>query len=103
MGTGMVVLGNFRDKSELRRSKRKALRYTANILTNKDGSTCPCTISDISETGARLLLYDDCELPDTFVLLLTSNGKAQRFCNLVWRDGKTIGVKVLRVTDQAGV
>ena len=52
-----------------------------------------CAIADISESGARLALEHDGELPDTFVLLLTASGGPRRHCRVVWRDGLTVGVK----------
>jgi PilZ domain-containing protein len=54
-----------------------------------DKTTPPiaCSISDISESGARLAL------PETFMLLLTANGGARRHCRVVWREGLMIGVE----------
>jgi len=85
--------GNNRYRRELRKKPRRAFHYSAKILT--DGSSPPrkCIISDVSHTGARLVLEADGELPDRFVLLLTRNGGARRRCRLVWRTGLTVGVQ----------
>lgn len=48
---------------------------------------------DVSQTGARLVLETNDELPDRFLLLLTRNGGARRSCRVVWRTGVTVGVK----------
>jgi hypothetical protein len=89
----MVVVGNFRNRAELRKKPRRHFHYNAKILKDKDSPPFACSISDISDSGARLALENDVELPDTFVLLLTPNGDARRHCRVIWRDGLTLGVK----------
>jgi hypothetical protein len=89
----MVVIGNYRTRAELRRKPRRQFHYNASVLTDDKTPPHPCAIADISETGARLVLQSECELPDRFVLLLTRNGVAKRFCRVVWRDGASIGVE----------
>jgi hypothetical protein len=96
----MVVRGNLGDRVELRRKRRQPLRYTASILIDERGSTRSCSIFDISHTGARLLIDDEGELPDKFILLLNRNGEARRICRLVWRDGKSVGVAFQRLSDE---
>jgi methyl-accepting chemotaxis protein len=76
---------------ELRKKPRRAFHYRACIVT-ADKKALLCSIADISETGARIILTQDCELPDQFVLLLSRGGQARRKCRLVWRDGLAIGV-----------
>jgi len=89
----MVVIGNYRNRAELRKKPRRQFHYDAKILKGKETPPLACWISDISETGARLNLASDVELPDTFLLLLTANGGARRHCRIVWRDGLVVGVK----------
>ena len=89
----MVVVGNYRNRAELRKKPRRQFHYTARILTDKDTPPIACSIADISESGARLALERDEELPETFILLLTANGGARRHCRVIWRDGLTIGVE----------
>jgi hypothetical protein len=88
----MVDLGSFRDRVELRRKRRRELRYLAHILIDEHGVRS-CAISDISDSGARLIVDEEGELPDKFILLLNKSGGARRVCRLVWRDGKTVGVE----------
>jgi hypothetical protein len=89
----MVVVGNFRNRAELRRKPRRQFHYSASVLL--DGTSLPvaCAISDISETGARIVLEAERELPERFILLLTSSGEARRHCRLVWRNGLAAGVE----------
>ncbi len=92
----MVVLGNFRAANELRKKPLRQFLYRAKILTSEKGPPRSCSISDISQSGARLVLEKDAELPPRFLLLLTSQGGARRICRLVWRTGLTIGVEFRR-------
>ena len=89
----MVVVGNYRARSELRNKPRRQFHYSARIFTNGSGPLHECSISDISETGARIVLKSDHELPERFTLLLTESGGARRRCRVVWRSGLTIGVE----------
>src|SRR5580698_2372520 len=50
----MVVVGNFRNRAELRKKPRRQFHYNAGILIQGEKSPYPCAIADISETGARL-------------------------------------------------
>jgi len=89
----MVVVGNFRNRAELRRKPRRNFHYNASILIDATSAPCPCAIADISATGARIVLEAECELPERFILLLTPSGEARRHCRLVWRNGLAVGVE----------
>ena len=88
----MVVVGNFRNHAELRRKPRRNFHYNASVLLDGTSPPRPCAISDISETGARIMLEAECELPERFILLLTRSGEARRHCRLIWRNGLSAGV-----------
>jgi hypothetical protein len=89
----MVVVGNFRNRAELRKKPRRAFHYNARILTGGEAPAVVCSIADISEIGARLALERETEIPDEFVLLLTPKGTPRRNCRVVWRDGLALGVE----------
>lgn len=89
----MVVVGNLRNRAEKRKRPRRQFHYTARIIAGKNTPPVACSISDISEAGARLVLEHDCELPEKFVLLSTPNGQAHRQCRVIWRTGPNIGVE----------
>jgi PilZ domain len=89
----MVVVGNYRNRAELRKKPRRQFHYTARIFIDKDSPPIACSISDISHSGARIALERADKLPDTFVLLLTANGGARRRCRVIWRDGTNVGVQ----------
>lgn len=82
-----------RTGTELRKNPRRQFHYQARILTSETGTPSACAIADISESGARIVLAGDEELPRNFLLLLSSQGGALRVCRLVWQDGLTVGVE----------
>ncbi len=92
----MVMSGNYRNRTELRKKPRRQFHYAARIITDGKGPARACTISDVSHTGARIMLDNDDELPDRFLLMLTRNGGAIRRCRVIWRTGATIGVEFAR-------
>jgi methyl-accepting chemotaxis protein len=89
----VAVGGNYRNRAELRKKPRQPFHYTARILTDENAPPLRCSIVDISESGARLALERDGELPESFTLLLTANRGPRRRCRIVWRTGLTLGVE----------
>jgi hypothetical protein len=81
------------NRAELRKKARRQFQYNARVLLDGNSLPRPCAISDISETGARIMLESECELPERFILLLTRRGEARRHCRLVWRNGLAAGVE----------
>ena len=91
----MVVIGDFRTRSELRKKPRRQFHYSARIIVDSNRPPLSCTISDISHSGARIALDHDEELPERFILLLTKTGGARRVCRVVWRTDLTYGVEFI--------
>jgi hypothetical protein len=89
----MVVIGNFRSGAELRKKPRRQFHYAARIFTDQKAPLIACMLSDVSANGARIILKDSQDLPDSFLLLLTENGGPRRNCRVVWRSGDNIGVE----------
>jgi hypothetical protein len=71
------------------------MRYTAWVALSAD-QRHGCVVSDVSDSGARIDVQDSKILPDHFVLLLTSNGAARRYCRVMWRKPVQVGVKFVR-------
>ena len=57
--------------TEKRKSKRVALRYPA-WIERSGGYLVDCGVSDISVSGAKISLDDDANIPDHFILFLSS-------------------------------
>jgi hypothetical protein len=54
----------------------------------------PCTVRDLSATGARLRLDTSVGAPDSFLLVIDMEGM-EADCTVVWRKASEIGVKFL--------
>jgi hypothetical protein len=85
--------GSVRQKSELRKHRRQPLHYPALILLGRDQQPCMCMLSDVSDGGAKITIAAERDLPDEFVLRLSGRGGTRRHCNVVWRDGMSMGVE----------
>jgi len=92
----MMMFGKYRNRAELRKKPRRQFHHLAKIITDGNEPARGCTMSDVSHTGARIMLDNDDELPDRFLLMLTRNGGAIRRCRVIWRTGATIGVEFAR-------
>jgi hypothetical protein len=62
------------------------------FLLREGKSNLPCTLVDISDTGARLFIDDIAEVPTRFTLAMTERGVPRRECRLIWRGENEIGV-----------
>jgi len=81
-------------RPESRKTPRRPMRRNAEGLIGLDQRRLSCVISDMSEGGARLLIAGaTADLPHSFTLLLSRDASARRQCEIVWRDGETVGVK----------
>lgn len=71
-------------------ARRKQLK--AGIISfNNRHSTLPCSVRDISETGARLEAVA-ASVPDTFLLIVELDG-LEAECEVVWRKVNFVGVR----------
>ena len=50
----------------------------------------PCTVGDISETGACLQVQTTADIPAVFVFV--QGGNPARTCQTIWRDDTRVGV-----------
>jgi hypothetical protein len=78
--------------SDKRRAPRKQLRHQGWIAARNSAVLQQCTLSDISDVGARIDVQHVDDIPDEFILLLTRNAKTRRECRVVWRSDSQIGV-----------
>ena len=86
---------------ERRSHHRLQINRVARIYADQAGITCECTISDISEGGARLFV-PDIELPERFILQIFGEKPVREECTVVWRLGGEMGVQFMtRSMEQA--
>jgi hypothetical protein len=80
--------------------------YSMRVMARDGSWQIPCTIIDVSQTGAKLHLdgpADGIDLTEkNFILKLSQFGTALRNCELVWHRGEFIGVRFLRPQSALG-
>ena len=75
-------------RAEKRKSQRRSLRREIYIQV-----PIKCTLSDVSVTGARLLVGNPSDVPTTFIIEIKPS--LYRWCREVWRDDNEIGVEFI--------
>jgi hypothetical protein len=80
------------------KERRTAERYTvdrqAKVQAQGGALSGDCRLVDISEAGVRLRV-EAVDIPDEFILLLSSDEAQNRECQVVWRLGLEIGAKFI--------
>ena len=81
----------------IKRTPRRRRHHTA-WVTLKDGVTrLECRVVDVSETGAQIICDEAEALSDRFVLALALTASTSRTYEVVWRRGRTLGIKVVDI------
>ncbi len=79
--------------SERRKTPRRRVLKGAQVSFRGLRAAIDCTIRDLSDNGARLIVESPVGVPDLFDLV--QHGGAPRFCRVVWRTATQIGVEFL--------
>jgi hypothetical protein len=83
-------------RARVQREERRQLHKRLGWITVDDGVTeHECHVLDLSSGGARLAMDDAMEVRDRFELTLVRGHHKRERCEVVWRRGKTYGVKFL--------
>ena len=88
--------------------QRKAFRvifekgFAANMMAIDGTWRRPCTMLDVSDSGARLSVDGSVEgiALTEFFLVLSTMGTAYRRCHLVWVNGDEVGVQFIRPSEK---
>jgi hypothetical protein len=88
---GMTV---YEPKIKVQREPRRQLRKQPAWITVEDGMTkLECFVLDISPGGARIVTDAMIDVRDKFGLVLVPAHPKHQPCEVVWRRGRTYGVK----------
>jgi hypothetical protein len=79
-----------------KRDVRKSLRQPGWITLDGGFAARPCVVQDMSATGAKITIDDPNMLPAKLRLALSRDARTGRPCEVVWRRGKSVGVKFVR-------
>ncbi|WP_082531830.1 PilZ domain-containing protein [Methylobacterium sp. Leaf469] len=92
----MRVTASAESATELaRREVRSETNWIATIRF-RDGTEVPCTVKDVSKSGAKIGVPASLALPDVFMLRIIGR---DFLClvRLAWRRGDYVGVRIERV------
>jgi hypothetical protein len=87
-----IVEPRVKVKRETRRQLHKRLAW---ITTDNGVSERECHVLDVSSGGARIASDDAMDVRDHFELTLVKGHPKREKCEVIWRRGKTYGVKFL--------
>jgi hypothetical protein len=79
-----------------KREVRKSVHQPGWITLEGGFAARPCVVQDLSSTGAKVTLDDPNTLPGRLRLAFSRDARTGRSCEVVWRRGKTVGIKFVR-------
>lgn len=79
-----------------KRAVRKSLQQPGWITLEGGFAVRPCVVRDMSSTGAKITIDDPNSLPGKLRLGFTRDARAARPCEVVWRRGKSVGIRFVR-------
>ena len=82
--------------SDKKREKRKSLSQPGWITLDGGFAARQCVVQDMSSTGAKVTIDDPNTLPAKLKLAFTRDARNGRNCEVVWRRGKSVGIKFVR-------
>lgn len=85
-----------------RNSARKDMQHPAWVEVGDGSPPRSCTLSDVSQTGAKLAIENPSDIPAEFTLLLTGDGTVRRRCRVMRRANGEIGVQFLSASPPRG-
>lgn len=79
-----------------KREARKSLRQSGWITLEGGFAARRCVVQDISSAGAKITVDDLNSLPTRLRLAFSRDARTGRNCEVVWREGKSFGIKFVR-------
>ena len=79
-------------EDEKRNSPRQRVLKAAKIITMDNTSVVDCTVRNLSDSGAQLVIEKSVKMPDEFQFFL-ANGDTVRDAELAWHRGDRVGLK----------
>jgi len=79
-----------------KREARKSVHQPGWITLEGGFAARPCVVQNLSTSGAKLTIDDPNTLPAKLRLAFSRDARTGRNCEVVWRRGKTVGIKFVR-------
>jgi hypothetical protein len=92
----VISMGVVEPKSLVKRESRRQLHRRLAWISADNGVTeYECQVLDLSSGGARIATDEAMDVRDRFGLTLVKGHHKRELCEVVWRRGRTYGVKFL--------
>ena len=79
-----------------KRETRKSLQQSGWITLEGGFAARPCLVQDMSTSGAKITIDDPNPLPAKLRLALSRDARTGRNCEVVWRRGRSVGIKFVQ-------
>ena len=83
-------------KLNKKREARKSVQQSGWVTLDGGFAARQCVVHDLSSSGAKITVDDACVLTGRLRLAFTRDARTGRSCQVVWRRGKSLGVKFVR-------
>ena len=83
-------------EGEKRKDHRQSLKYPAKVDLGDGTALIPCILTDVSASGARVLVEIVDKIPDRFTLLLAAEHGTSRHCKVMWRGENQLGLAFIK-------
>ncbi len=87
--------------AEHRNSERTLVHRRGWIARTKGEQLRECTVWDESTRGARIVVDNARDFPDTFYFYATLEFTSRQYCHVIWRSERQIGVSFQPVPARA--
>ena len=83
-------------KLNKKREARKSVQQSGWVTLDGGFAARQCVVQDLSSSGAKITLDDAIALTGKLRLAFSRDARTGRSCQVVWRRGKSLGVKFVR-------
>jgi PilZ domain len=83
-------------KQHTKRATRKSVQQSAWIVLEGGFAARPCTVIDLSDSGAKIRVDDPSSVNSKLRLSFSRDSRKGRSCEVAWRRGNTLGLKFCR-------
>jgi hypothetical protein len=81
-------------RTKIQREPRRQLnKRPASLVIDDQTAEIECFVLDVSPGGAKIVTDAAIDVRDRFILALVPAHPKRQRCEVVWRDGKTFGIK----------
>jgi PilZ domain len=79
-----------------KREARRSVHQPGWVTLDGGFAARQCVVQDLSSSGAKITLDDAAVLTGKLRLAFSRDARTGRSCEVVWRRGKSLGVKFVR-------